>query len=592
MNRLRTALLTALALAAGCEPSGRVEPARTDAPEASDAPATLRVDPLPVQQAKAYPETATGIFISLADFEDVPGGAKGYTQVAHFSVRPDAPGGQRRFVVNITRTGVGGIEADLPPGSELVFALPHAHDFTEYKLLSVAVYSRALRDDLCVRLLTDGASWRSHRTLLRPGWNNVLVDIQHLSKVKGFDATSVRSIRLGCADAAGPVRLNVDDIMLVDNTRTIRPTPPGIVLRKSGLDYALSLPGRPEPIALAQDADGLWRLAALGAQVRLAGPGEVLPGNGEHLALMGPRRVGLVELLEHNGLRVRLANTWYFPTRAGQWASLAVRRIRWEHTIYRGGRMVTSGLLNNAGGQEIASAQLRLPCPGAWSGGGLSDRFSLADFAGAVGRWNVLVSPPGAAGKAMAQNYLRPGRLREGIVARDVFAPGDADHDRFDESQGCFFLGAKAGHCRFTVLPPAEGLWDPVFLVSGPWAGKVHVSSEGLAVEQTVRRMDGAVLFMLPGCLRRPTAMEVTGRPALVAGANRPGGYFRAGATFPASPCVRSPRTAMNASRISGLEGGVPKPFYSIKMGEWMADTPFGLAARAIHNGPCGPLGP
>jgi len=581
MRRLQIALWTTLALAGGCERAERVKPATTGAPE---APATSRVDPLPVQQAKAYAETSTGIFVSLADFEDVPGGAKGYTQVGDFSIRPNTGGGQCRFVVNVTRTGVGAIEAELPPRSELVFSLPHVHNFTEYNLLSLAVYSRTLRDDLVVRLLTEEAAWRSHRTLLRPGWNNVLVDIQHLSKVKGFDATEVRSIRMGCADAAGLVRLNVDDVMLIDNTRTIRPTPPGVVLRKRGLDYTLSLPGRSEPIALAQGADGLWRLTALGAEVRLAGPGEALPEDGEHLALMGTRRVGQVELLEHNALRVRLSNTWYFPTRAGQWASLAVRRIRWEHTICRGGRWVRSGLLNNAGGQEIVSAELRLPGLGAWSGGGLSRRFVLADFAGAVGRWNVLVPPAGAAGKAMAQNYLRPGRLREGIVARDEFAPGDADHDRFDESQGCFSLAAKAGHCRFTVLPPAEGLWDPVFLVSGAWAGKVHVSSEGLTVQQTVRQKDGAVLFMLPGCLRHPTAVEVTGQPALLTGADRPGGYFRTGATFGAWPCVKNPRAARRPNRMPPLEGRVPKPFYSIKMGEWMADSSFSLAAPVVYR--------
>lgn len=234
----------------------------------------------------------------------------------------------------------------------------------------------------------------------------------------------MESIRLGFADAAGPVGFNLDDIMLIDNARTIRPTPPGVVLRKSGLGYALTLPGLAGEIRLAQGADGLWRLEGHEAEVRLAGAGEGLAAEGEHLELMGTRRVGQVEVIEHNSIRLRLANTWYFPTRAGQWASLAVRRIRWEHTFHADGRWVTAGMLNNAGGREISSAGVFLARLAAWLGGGVSDRHILPDFAGAVGRWHYLTAPAGPAGATMAENYLRPrapdssdrctGRLRAG----------------------------------------------------------------------------------------------------------------------------------------------------------------------------------
>jgi len=520
MKNLSAIILAGGGLLCGCGLTGpvgpeRAEPARQPAPAGNEP---LSVAPLAVQQARAYGETATGVFLSLADFEDVPGGERGYTQVGHFRVVPEAPGGRRAFVVNVTRTGVGGLEATLPPGSELVFTAPGIRDFTGYKLLSMALYSRSLRDDLRISLVARGASWRSHRTLVRPGWNNVLIDIQRLGQAEGFDVTGVESIRLGFGDAAGPVRFNLDDVMLIDNERTIRPTPPGVVLRKSGLDYSLRLPGWAGTIDLAQGADGLWRLGRLQAEVRLAGAGEKLPAKGEHLERMGRRRVGHVELLEHNSVRLRIANTWYFPTRAGQWASLAVRRIRWEHTFYADGRWVTEGMLNNAGGREISSAGIFLSHPAAFSPSGVSDHLILADFAGAVGRWHYLAAPPSATGRTAAQNYLRPGRLSRRIAAGDVFAPGDAQRDGFDESQGCYLLAARSGHCRFTVHPPAEGLWDPVFLVRGPWAEKVHVSSEGMAIREVVRRPDGSVLFHLSGWVRRPRAVEVTGKPALLAG--------------------------------------------------------------------------
>ena len=62
---------------------------------------------------------------------------------------------------------------------------------------------------------------------------------------------------------------------------------------------------------------------------------------------------------------------------------------------------------------------------------------------------------------------------------RSDYAPGDADRDGFDESQGCYFLAASRGHCRFTIFPPREGLLGPVFRIAGPWTGPVNVNTEG-----------------------------------------------------------------------------------------------------------------
>jgi hypothetical protein len=505
-------LAASLAFLAGCKGGlgGALAPG-TDGRSIRPLDPPLRVEPLPVQQAKAYPETATGVFASLADFEDAFGGERGHTQVSRFTIHPAGSAGRRKFVVNITRTGAGAMEVVLPPQSELVFAIPYVHDFTGYRLLSMALYSRSLRDDLQVTLETDGAAWRSGRTLVRPGWNTILIDIQRLADVEGFRITGVRAMRIAFADAAGPVWLNLDDVMVIDNRRTIRPTPPGIVLRKNGLDYDLALPGRKEPIGLVQHADGLWRLRGPRAEIRLAAPGGELATAGEHLALMGRRRIGQVAVLEHNAVRLRLANTWYFPTRAGEWASLAVRKIRWEHTFYADGRWVAQATLNNAGGREVGSIGVFLPVEVAWSDGTISRQRVVRSFAGPVGRWQWLLPPPGPNGKAIAAAYGRPGRLAARIARGGAFAPGDPQRDGFDESQGCYFLAARAGQCRFSLVPPPGGLWEPAFRVAGRWRGPVHVSSEGLAVRPVVTLADGSALFRLPGQIRRPTAVEVTG---------------------------------------------------------------------------------
>jgi len=475
-------------------------------------PDPLRVDPVSVQQVARYPETVTGRFASLADFEDTPGGERGHAQVGQFSVDPDRPDARVRFVVNVTRTGAGALEATLPPGVQLVFHNPMVRDFTGYRLLSMALYSRALRDDLQVTIVTDGASWTSHRTLIRPGWNNVLIDIRRLVDVPRFDIREVRTVRIAFADAAGPVWFNVDDIMVIDNARAIKPTPPGMSLRKDGLNYRLTLPGRSAPVELRQSDDGLWRLEGLGAAVRLAGPGGQLAASGEDLSLMGGRRVGQVEVLEHNALRIRLANTWYFPTRAGEWASLAVRRLRWEHTLWADGRHVTQVMLNNAGGTPIGSVGIITPAPAAWSGGSIGNRMIQRDFRDGVGRWQFLSSPrDGTDGKLFLDNYLRPGKVEAAIAVAGSWAAGDAGRDGFDETQGCCFLAARAGQCRFTVHPPPGGLLRPAFLIAGPWSGPVHVNSEGMTIGPVVRLADGSALFVLPGRVDRPTAVEVTG---------------------------------------------------------------------------------
>jgi len=528
--RILGSLLLPVAVLGGCgwRPSWPDAPARGAGAPAAEEAVRPAVDPLPVQQARAYAETVTGVFASLADFEDSPSGLpaagppadgeragkqagqRGFSQVRYFAVRPAGPDAWRKFVVNVTRTGAGAMEVSLPPGGRLVFSIPHFRDFTGYKLLSMALNSRMLRDDLEVALVTDGATWRSPGVLVEPGWNNVLIDIRRLAGVSGFDLTSVRSVEIGFPASAGAVWFNLDDVMLVDNERQIGPTPPGMVLRKSGLDYTLTLPGHPQPLHLAQGADGLWRLEGLQPVLRLSGDASAA-GAGEDVSVMGSRRVGRVEVLEHNAVRLRVANTWYFPSRAGQWASLAVRQVRWEHTFYGDGRCVTELTVNNAGGRHIAAAGISLPWEASWAGGQRSAKLHVGDFAGPVGRWRFLLPPPGRTGETMADNYLRPGRVVRRIAAADVFAPGDADRDGYDESQGCFFLKARNGHCRFTYVPPERGAWDPVFLVAERWLPGVHVSSAGRALRHVVRRDDGSVLVMLPGLVREESLVEMTG---------------------------------------------------------------------------------
>lgn len=481
-------------------------------PKSPSQDQALYVAPLPVQQARAYPETVTGRFVSLADFEIAAAGAIG--QVEHFSFSPDNnPQAQRKWVVNTTRTGAGAMEVTLPAKVKLVYHIAQIHNFTGYSLLSVAIYSETLRDDLRLTVTSDASSWTSRPTLIQPGWNTVLVDIRRLAKLKDFDITGVRAVGLEFADAVGPVTFNVDDIMLVDNRRAITPAPKELGIEKNALDYELRFGGREKSLLISQKEDGLWRLDEDQAVVQLSAGGETLPDKDERLAPMGSRRVGVVEVVESNSIRVRLANTWYFPGRAGEWASLAVRKIVWEYTFYGDGRMVTHLEFNNAGGQSITSMRLTWPRKVAISGGSMQQLLQLQKVEDEIKRWDYLDVMAVPQRVRFQQNYLAPARI-EPTIASDGFAPGDVDRDRFDESQGCYYLKSKAGHCRFVVIPSENGLMNPVFRVAGNWLEPPSVSSEGLAVQQVQQLADGSCLFMLSGPIMRATAVEVTGKVA------------------------------------------------------------------------------
>jgi len=475
-----------------------------------EGPKSPRAGQLTVEQVKAYEEAATGVFLSLADFEDSPDGRSGQEQLKHFSIIPGSGEAACRFSVNERRTGAGAVEVTIPAGGKLTFTPPETHDFTGYSLLGAAVYSTAFRDELQMTVVTQGASWQSGRMLVKPGWNTVLFDIRRPPPIVGLDLGEVRAVEMAFTDAAEPVSFALDDIMLINNLRVVRPSPFGMTLQREGLDYRLAVNRASDEFLLAAGLHGFWQLGRHQAVMQLAGEGENFDRRGVQLALLGSRRIGQAELLECNAVRVRFASTWYFPARSGEWLSAAVRRIEWRYTFYADGRWVTHVELNNAGGRPVESVRIILPSPAAWAGGTISNELLVSDFRGPVGRWSYVCQTQGDTNGLLTDNYLSPGHLIVTLGSDGPAAEGDADKDGFDESEGCYFLRAKAGHCRFTIIPPPGGLFNPAFRVAGEWVGQVSAGSEGLAIRDIAVVNDESVVFVLPGLIEKPTAVEVS----------------------------------------------------------------------------------
>ncbi|MFP4355053.1 MAG: hypothetical protein ACLFUJ_07985 [Phycisphaerae bacterium] len=475
-------------------------------------------DPIPVQQRRAYPEAQTGVFLSLADFENAPDSPAGAKQLEHFSIRsgPNGPAqpAQPRFVLNITRTGAGALAARMQPGSTLRYDVPHVRDWSGYMLLSMAVHTEADRDDLRIRLISKAGSYTAPLRLCQAGWTAVAVDLRSLAETEAFDLRNVQAVEISLANPGRSVRLGLDDILLIDNRRRIQPSPEKLTLRRRGLDWLIDWAAWDRLLVLEESPDGLYRFKRTQTHLQVLGPDQQAQAAGESLAALGTQRVGQVNLLESNPLRVRLEQVWYFPDRRGQWARTGVRSVRWLHTLYKDGRWVSHLEINNAAGPTLAALRIDPPFAAAFAGTqAVRDRLDLPDFAGPIGRFSwQMVSGANPSAAALQAAYLQPGKAHIAIAEKQFFAPGDVDRDRFDQSQGCWSFRADGGHCRFRLSPPPEGLADPVIQVDG-LNRQVAVSVEGRAIRDVVTIEPGRVLFQLPGPLLREVWVELTSRP-------------------------------------------------------------------------------
>ena len=260
-------------------------------------------------------------------------------------------------------------------------------------------------------------------------------------------------------------------------------------------------------MTLRQDDQGLWRLAPGQPTLTVTAPGTPLP-EGEDLQRLGPHRIGQVTILENGPVRLRLRNHWYFPSRPGEWSTVGVREVRWDWTLYPDGLWVTDVLFNNAGGKAVGKLRLTTPQVVMWATGQRAIGVEDGNFIGPASSWSF-ASGAGDKKKTQEAHYAKPGRIELLVCDEARTATGDKNADGYDETQGCYVVAGKDGHCRFRFHPPAGGIREPVVRVLGDWPKQTTVYSHGSRLAPVQHLKDGSILFTLPGEIKKPTLVEV-----------------------------------------------------------------------------------
>ncbi|MEW6249464.1 MAG: hypothetical protein AB1716_02375 [Planctomycetota bacterium] len=344
-------------LLAGCElpPAGGLG--------AATQPANRQRGPVLAQQRRTYADLASGRFISLADFE-----TRG--QDAMFRVvGPDGTEGDREqpslsILRSRNETGAGGLKARLG-GTEdrLLFdgersdELALVRDWRPYGLLLMSVYgpSDGVLLELSIRSGGKDAALTWSRTVAaQAGWNLLRIDLAGVGE--RIDLGDVRAIGWRAFQAAAPVELFVDDVILADNRADVlvaQPEPGALYVFTRGRRIYVGARERFE-LAFADGLIAAWRSGDEGNLVHPDGLGPWPVPLAEDWALgqaalayddpqlfasWGPAAAATQRVVESTPFRVVIEGRWLFPaadppaTRPADKNDGGVGHV-WRYTIY------------------------------------------------------------------------------------------------------------------------------------------------------------------------------------------------------------------------------------------------------------------
>lgn len=117
------------------------------------------------------------------------------------------------------------------------------------------------------------------------------------------------------------------------------------------------------------------------------------------------------------------------------------------------------------------------------------------------------------AGEGLVADYRTPARLTvsSGWLVTD--APGDLNHDGFNESEGCYELAAIGGVARFVFEPGGAARFEPTIRVADTAGRRCWVYAQGRLVLALGRDARENLLFQLPRVVSAAMVVEVHSAP-------------------------------------------------------------------------------
>lgn len=113
----------------------------------------------------------------------------------------------------------------------------------------------------------------------------------------------------------------------------------------------------------------------------------------------------------------------------------------------------------------------------------------------------------------IVRDYKRPVRITPTGGRLKLDAPGDLNHDGYNESEGCYETELVRGRLRFTYDPGTHGRDHPTFRVHATDKLRCRIYVNGRILKTTGRDAAGNLMFVIPRTVRRPLAIEVHAGP-------------------------------------------------------------------------------
>jgi hypothetical protein len=123
--------------------------------------------------------------------------------------------------------------------------------------------------------------------------------------------------------------------------------------------------------------------------------------------------------------------------------------------------------------------------------------------------WFCPASLDAPAAEEIASDYQEPLALRPDAGTLVTDAPGDLNHDGYNESEGCYELALQRGRLRFGFDPGSLPRQAPLFRIHGGENTRCWVYADGEALPAEARDASGRILFTLPGVIRSPRMIEI-----------------------------------------------------------------------------------